>query len=80
MHPSYADKRMAPAPRGAGACPSLCPTWSPELSRSVPRALIPERPASRQNISPRLPSSILGSSHSNERCWPADPGFRIGVR
>lgn len=78
--PSYVPKRMAPAPQGTGACPPLMSDLEPRALEVGPASPHPRVARLPEKISPQLPPSILGSSHSNERCWLADRRFRIKVR
>lgn len=59
---------------------SPVPTWSPELSRSVPSDRFPRAVRLPLKISPRQRSSILEPCHSNEGCWVAEAHFRMWVR
>lgn len=59
---------------------SPVPTWSPELSRSVPAGPHPRVVRLPKKISPPGPTSILGGCHSNEGCYEPEPVVRIKVR
>lgn len=59
---------------------SPVPTWSPELSRSVPAGPHPRVVRLPKKISPPGPTSILGGCHSNEGCCEPEPVVRIKVR
>ncbi|GAA3480954.1 hypothetical protein GCM10018966_054850 [Streptomyces yanii] len=90
-HTTAAPHVAAPVPQaprtreGPGAArrrglSSPVPTWSPELSRSVPTDPHPRVVRLPEKISPPQATSILGRGHSNEGCCEPNTDFRIQVR